>query len=256
MQFEGDASLLQQKMAGSSAGVARRLAVMQALNLNVGHTVLDVGCGAGHLIENIGLAVGTNGKAVGLDPSETQLDAARLRCDALSNAQFLCGMADKIDLPDASCDGIASIQTLDYIEDVGATLAEVARLLKPRSSFVNVSVLWDHFKFHGADEALNNLIHEAFKAHCYHQMLPLELSGQLSKQGFGNIRTESLAFVITQRHENSPAAYAELVLANFALSQGVDEDKVQAWQSQLAQAEREGRFGFTSFPVLTVGIKL
>jgi len=46
------------------------------------------------------------------------------------------------------------------------------------------------------------------------------------------------------------------VLANFALSQGVDEDKVRAWQSQLAQAESEGRFGFTSFPVLTVGTKL
>ena len=87
-------------------------------------------------------------------------------------------------------------------------------------------------------------------------MLPLELSGQLSKEGFGNIRTESLAFVITQRHENAPAVYAELVLANFALSQGVDEDKVSAWQSQLAQAESEGRFCFTSFPVLTVGTKL
>lgn len=256
MKFEGNASLLQQKMAASSAGVARRLAVMQALNLNVDDAILDVGCGAGHLLEDIALAVGTNGNVVGLDPSETQLAAARQRCEPLNNVQFLCSMADKIDLPDASCDGIASIQTLDYIEDVGATLAEVGRLLKPRSSFVNVSVLWDHFKFHGADEALNNLIHEAFKAHCYHQMLPLELSGQLSKQGFGNIRTESLAFVITQRHENSPAAYAELVLANFALGQGVDEDKVRAWQSQLAQAESEGRFGFTSFPVLTVGTKL
>ena len=86
-------------------------------------------------------------------------------------------------------------------------------------------------------------------------MLPLELSGKLAKLGIGNIRTESLAFVITQRHENSPAIYAEMTLANYAISQGVDEDKVQAWRSQLAQAEAEGRFGFTSFPVLTVGSK-
>jgi hypothetical protein len=33
MKFEGDANLVQQKMVGSSAGVARRLAVMNALNL-------------------------------------------------------------------------------------------------------------------------------------------------------------------------------------------------------------------------------
>jgi ubiquinone/menaquinone biosynthesis C-methylase UbiE len=255
MKFEGDVSLLQQKMAGSSAGVARRLAVMNALNLQAGDTVLDIGCGAGHLVQEIGLAVGSRGKAFGLDPSETQIDAARRHCDALSNTQFLCCLADQIDLPDASCDAIASIQTLDYIEDVDTTLDEVVRLLKPRSSFVNVSVLWDHFKFHGADETINNIIHDAWRAHCYHQMLPLELSGKLAKLGIGNIRTESLAFVITQRHENSPAIYAEMTLANYAISQGVDEDKVQAWRSQLAQAEAEGRFGFTSFPVLTVGSK-
>ena len=100
------ASLLQQKMAASSAGVSRRLAVMRALNLNVDDAILDVGCGAGHLLEDIALAVGTNGNVVGLDPSETQLVAARQRCEPLNNVQFLCSMADKIDLPDASCDGI------------------------------------------------------------------------------------------------------------------------------------------------------
>ena len=255
MKFEGNASLLQQKMAGSSAGVARRLAVMNALSLQTGDTVLDVGCGAGHLVEDIGLAVGSGGKAFGLDPSETQLESARVRCDALRNVEFLCGMANNIGLANESCDAIASIQTLDYIDDVDAALAEVARLLKPKSNFVNVSVLWDNFKFHGADEKLNDLIHETFKAHCYHQMLPMELSGRMAKHGIGNIRTESLAFVMTQRHENSPATYAEMVLANFAISQGVEEEKVQQWRSQLEQAEAEGRFGFTSFPVLTMGNK-
>ena len=256
MKFEGNVALLQQKMANSSAGVARRLAVMNALNLQTGNTVLDVGCGAGHLIREIGLAVGHSGQAFGLDPSEAQIKAAKRHCEALGNTQFFCCLADQVDLLDASCDAIASIQTLDYIKDVGATLDQVVRLLKPKSSFVNVSVLWDHFKFHGADEKLNDLIHDAWKAHCHHQMLPLELSGRLAKRGVGHIRTESLAFVITQRHENSPAAYAETTLANYAISQGVDEDKVQAWRSQLAQAEADGQFGFTSFPVLTVGTKL
>lgn len=255
MKFEGNVSLLQQKMAASSAGVARRLAVMNALNLQVGNTVLDVGCGAGHLIQDIGLAVGARGKALGLDPSASQLEAAKRRCGKLANTRFLCGLADQVDLPNATCDAIASIQTLDYIQDVDASLAEVVRLLKSGSNFVNVSVLWDHFKFYGADEPLNNLMHEAFRAHCCHQMLPLELSGKLAQQGIVNTRTESLAFVVTQRHQNSPAAHAELVLADFAISQGVEEAKVVLWRSQLAQAETEGRFGFTSFPVLTVGTK-
>jgi len=39
MRFNGNASRRQQKMAASSAGVAQRLAVMNALNLRSGDTV-------------------------------------------------------------------------------------------------------------------------------------------------------------------------------------------------------------------------
>ena len=40
-------------------------------------------------------------------------------------------------------------------------------------------------------------------------------------------------------------------MAVFALKQGISENKVREWQDQLAQAQIEGRFGFTSYPVLT-----
>ena len=42
-------------------------------------------------------------------------------------------------------------------------------------------------------------------------------------------------------------------MANFALTQGMTEAEVSDWKSQLEAAEQQGRFGFTSFPVLTVG---
>ena len=62
-------------------------------------------------------------------------------------------------------------------------------------------------------------------------MLPMELPGKLERRGFRNIKDKSLAFVITRRDENSPARYTEAIMANFDLTQG--------------------RFGFSSFPVLT-----
>ena len=74
---------------------------------------------------------------------------------------------------------------------------------------------------------------------------------RLQRTGFYNIKSRSLAFLITERHENSPAKFTEEILAKFALSQGVPEDKVTDWRDQLSTAETEGRFGFTSFPVLT-----
>ena len=79
----------------------------------------------------------------------------------------------------------------------------------------------------------------------------MELPGKLEHLGFKNMRDESLAFVVTRREENSPAYYSEAVMANFALTQGVCEAEVLDWKSQLEKAEQQGRFGFTSFPVLT-----
>ena len=57
------------------------------------------------------------------------------------------------------------------------------------------------------------------------------------------------------RNANTPAFYLEQLMAGFALGQGVAEADVTTWREQLAAAEAEGRFGFTSFPVLTAACR-
>ena len=83
-------------------------------------------------------------------------------------------------------------------------------------------------------------------------MLPIELQGKLARRGFKQIRDKSLAFIITRRDQNWPAQYAEAVMANFAKTQDITEAEVSGWRSHLEASEQTGRFGFTSFPVLTV----
>ena len=73
-------------------------------------------------------------------------------------------------------DVVASAQTFEYIEDVDYSIEELAIILKPLSIFVNISILWDYYKFYGTDDNLNNLIQDTLKAHCFHQMLPTTLS--------------------------------------------------------------------------------
>ena len=136
---------------------------IKELNIEGGQTIIDVGCGGGQLVEAISLGVGVNGKAIGVDPSETQIVSAKDRCQSFENTEFLCCYADEIDMDDASCDSITSTQTLEYIEDVDAALNEIRRLLKNHSRFVNISTLWDYFGFHGPDKKLNSLMHEVVK---------------------------------------------------------------------------------------------
>ena len=149
MHFNSDLSTLQQKMAASSAGVNRRQEILTALSVETGQSILDIGCGGGHLIEDLALAVGPRGKALGLDPSESQLTGANKRCVNLSNVELLCRPAEDTQLSNNSLDSATSTQTLEYIEDVDMALCELARVIKPSAKFVNVSILWDHFRFHG-----------------------------------------------------------------------------------------------------------
>ena len=251
MKFENDNSILQRKMSSSYVGVSRRQAMIKALNINIGDIVLDIGCGGGQLIEDIAKSVGRKGKAIGIDPSSSQISSAKDLCSNLENTLFICCLADNIDLESDSIDAASSIQTFEYIDDIDDALIEIKRLLKPQAKFLNISTLWDYYRFHGPEQKLNDLMHDVFKQHCAHQMVPTFLNGKLKSLGFKNIKTTELAYVFTKRDENSFAKYAETLIANFALGKGVDREKVSEWQRQIKEAEENGSFCFTSIPVLT-----
>ena len=251
MKFDNETSTLQQKMTTSDVGVQRRQAMLKAMQINISEKIIDIGCGGGHLVEEIAKSVGVQGKVIGLDPSSSQIDSAKDRCKDLTNTEFLCSSANKIKLEDNSIDTITSTQTLEYIRDVDTTLIEIKRISKNKSKFFNISTLWDFYRFHGPEQKLNDLIHNVFKDHCYHQMLPTILNGKLNKLGYTNIKTHELAFVFTQRNQNSFATFAEIFLANFALGKGVEKEKVTEWRRQIKKAEGNGSFCFTAIPILT-----
>ncbi|MCZ6722445.1 MAG: methyltransferase domain-containing protein [Gammaproteobacteria bacterium] len=251
MDFGGDIGLWQRRIAEGLEGTARRLAVFEALAVNTGQAVLDLGCGGGHLVRDLALAVGDSGRVVGLDASTDQLGSAGEFCAGLSAVELM--QADATDLPfeDASFDSLASIQMLEYVPDVDGAIAEARRVLKPGGKAVLVSVLWDHWRFHGADPELNDRMHDIWRSHCTHQMLPMELPGKLIAAGFNGVAQKPIAFINGTMHENAFALWATKLVAAFAIAKGVRDEDAADWIDQLEKADAEGRFGFVSVPVLT-----
>ena len=252
MKFDNELSIIQQKIANGYAGVSRRLAIMNSLDIEIGQNVIDIGCGGGHLVQEIALGVGENGSSIGIDPSKDQLKAANDRCKNLNNVELICCTADKIDIEKGFCDRVTSTQTLEYIDDVDLSLNELKRISKKNSKFVNISILWDYFRFYGPEKKLNDLIHEAFRAHCFHQMLPMELSHLLPDSGFGSITRQNLSYIETTLHAGMAGFYLSKLMALFATTQGVSDTDAELWLSQLQKADDDGRFGFVNFPVLTM----
>ena len=256
MNFGDNMGELQRRIAATHEGGFRRKKTFEALAIQKGQKLIDLGCGGGQLVHEMALAIGETGLVYGLDPSSSQIHAAQEKCSEFKNVEFLQESAIKIPLKDGSCDGLSSIQALEYIDDVETVIAEAKRILKSGGRFASVSVLWDHWRFHGPDKQLNDRIHEVFRAHCPHQMLPFSLTSILERNGFQGVSLTPLSFINTHLHQNSFAYFASRTLSLFALKNGIPEEDIMTWNDQLKKADQEGRLGFNSAPVLTTTIAL
>ena len=250
MDFAGDIGLLQRHLAEAPEGMKRRLLAFEALDLVPGLRVLEIGCGGGQLAGDVAMAVGADGHYVVLDPSEEQLAVARAAHADTANIRFVAGDAAALPFEDGGFDRVVAVNTLEYIPDTAAVLAEAQRVLKPGGRLVNISVLWDHWQVHGADAALTARLLEVFRAHCHHQMLPLELPSRLKEAGFGGVGRDLFTFLNTSLHEKAFGYWAARILCAFAGMKGEPEADIQRFMADLERADQEGRFGFFNASVV------
>ena len=141
MKFDNELSIIQQKIANGYAGVSRWLAIMNSLDIEIGQNVIDIGCGGGHLVQEIALGVGENGSSIGIDPSKDQLKAANDRCKNLNNVELICCTADKINIEIQDEESIRNIlnNNLNYI--CNETLCENISFSKKVENYSNLDLI-------------------------------------------------------------------------------------------------------------------
>lgn len=253
MEFVADTGYWQRKAGESERGSQRRKAVFEFLAPRANDRILDIGCGGGQLVRDLAFAVAPNGRAVGIDVSDEQLDAGRSFCGDAPCAEFHNADVCALDWDEGTFDGASSIQTLEYVPDVDLALREIRRVLKIGGRVAFVSVLWDTYQFHGAEQTLNDRVLKAFRAHCPHQMLPAEMPRRMALAGLGDTQQHSLTLYDGCFQENTYAYCAARFVASFVITRGLSEDNARDWLIQLARADQSGRFAFVSVPILSTG---
>ncbi len=101
-----------------------------------GHTILDVGCGAGYflyLIREKYQASGFEPTLVGLDISENQLSymLLRMKKEGITDAVAIHGNGEYLPFEDESFDLVTCSEVLEHIRTPQRALAEIHRVLKP-----------------------------------------------------------------------------------------------------------------------------
>ena len=124
-------------------GLPFRAATLRYAGLKPGEHVLDAGCGTGVLTRLAAHAVGSGGRAVGIDPGPKMIAVARKNAALeASRAEFKLAAIEDLPFEDASFDCALSSAMLHHLPpDVKLKgLSEVFRVLKPRGRLIAVDI--------------------------------------------------------------------------------------------------------------------
>lgn len=94
-------------------------------NLN-GLSVLDIGCSAGFIADELALA---GGRTIGLDIDVPGLARAQRRYG--DRVSFLCAAGERIPVPDESLDVVVFNHIYEHVVDPDAVIADIHRVLRP-----------------------------------------------------------------------------------------------------------------------------
>jgi len=107
--------------------------VFEALGLDQGMTVADIGAGPGFFTLPAAAKVGPTGKVYALDVAPEMLDRLRERAmaEAITNVETLVSRENEFPLPDASVDVALVANVLHETVEPVSFLREIARVLRP-----------------------------------------------------------------------------------------------------------------------------
>jgi arsenite methyltransferase len=220
----------------------RRKLVYEALGAAPGDRVLDAGCGPGFYSRELLDQVGPDGSVVGVDRSPQMLAVAERRSAGRDNIAFQEGDATALPVESASFDRALCVQVLEYVEDVGAALAEMHRALRPGGRVVLWDVDWATVSWHSEDPGRMARILAVWDDHLAHPSLPRTLSASMRAAGFEGMRMEGHAFATAELTEESYGGAALPVIERYVAGQGAEE--VEAWAAEQRELGERGQFYF------------
>lgn len=169
-----------------------RTAASAHLGALPGDVICDIGCGPGTELVRLARIVGTDGTAIGVDPSQVMLDEARRRADDVGVAVELHTRDGRdTGLPTGRCDGVRMERVIQHVGDIDGLVAEAVRITRPGGRVVLVDSDWGSLMVYPGDRELVNRITGVFAD----RILPDAWAGRrlhnaLVRHGMVEVRSE------------------------------------------------------------------
>jgi arsenite methyltransferase len=223
----------------------RRQLVQEALAVQPGERVLDVGCGPGFYVSELLERVGPEGSVTGVDGAPPMLAVAAKRVEGHDNVGFHQSDVTSLPVDDESFDATLSVQVLEYVPDATAALAEMHRALRPGGRVVIWDVDWATVSWRSNDPARMRRLLDAWDKHLTHPSLPQTLAARLREAGFEGVSAEGHSFTTTELDPETYGGSLTDLIVQYAVEQGgMDEDDAKAWKAEQEELDERGEFFF------------
>ncbi len=256
MRFDEKTSRRVEAMYTSPDVVGRRRAVMEALAAQSGERIIDIGSGPGLMAAELADAVSERGKVCGVDSSQDMITLSSARQANRPWLDFRLADATALPYPDRSFDAAVCVQVLEYVRNMADALSDLYRVLRPGGRAVIVDTDWDSIVWHASDASLMDRVLRAWDEHLHDPHLPRTLSGKLKAAGFV-LRQRSVINIFNPSYdENTISGELIGIMSAFVPGrQGVSEDEVKVWASDLRALGERGDYFFSLTQFLFLVLK-
>jgi len=246
LQFDKNASERLVALYTTPDVVAQRDRIVEALRLQPGERVLDVGSGPGFLASAIADRVGASGQVCGVDISEPLLAVSRAHCAHQTWVDFRHGDATKLPFRDGLFDAAVVTQVLEYVVDVHAALTELHRVLCSGARVLILDTDWDSIVWHTTNRERMNRVLAAWDEHLADPYLPRTLAAKLGQAGF---RVEAQQIIPMFNPVFDTETYSNRIIDSIVPfvsgRQGVTAEEAKAWAQELRQLGERGSYFFS-----------
>lgn len=172
------------RVASSVPGRGYKRALLQAMDVRPGHTVLDLGCGPGTDLAALAAAVTESGVVHGIDADPRMRAEATLRSANYPQVRVDDGDAHSLPLADRSVDRARADRVLQHVAEPVRVLLELFRVVRPGGLIALAEPDWYTLVIDDADLATSQQFSRFMTTRTQNPAIGRQLARLASSAGF------------------------------------------------------------------------